>query len=64
MGFFSWILFRGFITFGLLIMGIVFTINNLKGDIGGLFSTQNHEGNNGKIDIIQDNSNYDYEPIY
>ena len=34
-------------------MGIVFTINNLKGDsIGGLFSTQNQEGNRGNIDII------------
>ena len=53
MGFLSWILFRGFITFGLLIMGIVFTINDLKGDsIGGLFSSQYQEGNKGNNGIM------------
>ena len=53
MGFLPWILFRGFITFGLLIMGIVFTINDLKGDsVGGLFSSQTQEGNKGNNDII------------
>ena len=53
MGFLPWVLFRGFITFGLLIMGIVFTINDLKGDsIGGLFSSQNQEGNKGNMDNI------------
>ena len=54
MGFLPWILFRGFITFGLIIMGIVFTINNLKGDsIGGLFSTQNQEGNKGNVILFK-----------
>lgn len=55
MGFLPWILFRGFITFGLLILGTVFTINDLKGNnIGGLFSSQTQEGNKDdfrKIDI-------------
>ena len=53
MGFLPWILFRGFITFGLLILGTVFTINDLKGNsIGSLFSSQTQEGNKGNNDII------------
>ena len=64
MGFLPWILFRGFITFGLLILGTVFTINDLKGNsIGSLFSSQSQEGNKGNNDIIWDNFNYDYEKI-
>ena len=52
MGFLPWILFRGFITFGLLILGTVFTINDLKGNsIGSLFSSQTQEGNKGNNDI-------------
>ena len=53
MGFLPWVLFRGFITFGLLILGTVFTINDLKGNsIGSLFSSQTQEGNKGNNDII------------
>ena len=53
MGFLPWILFRGFITFGLLILGTVFTINDLKGNsIGSLFSSQTQEGNKGNNDFI------------
>jgi len=33
MGYIPWIVFRGIIAFGLLICGLVFTINQLKGDI-------------------------------
>ena len=32
MGYIPWIVFRGIIAFGLLICGLVFTINQLKGD--------------------------------
>ena len=33
LGYIPWIVFRGIIAFGLLICGLVFTINQLKGDI-------------------------------
>jgi hypothetical protein len=32
-GYLPWIIFRGIIAFGLLICGVVFTVNQLKGDI-------------------------------
>ena len=33
MGYLPWIIFRGIIAFGLLSCGLVFTINQLKGDV-------------------------------
>ena len=33
MGYLPWIIFRGIIAFGLLSCGLVFTINQLKGDM-------------------------------
>ena len=46
MGYLPWLIFRGIIAFGLLICGMVFTINQLKGDIFGSGTHMHKDDNN------------------